>query len=88
VTAVQIGHTAIVTFPGEVFVAIALEIRRRSPFPRTMFFGLTNDYVGYIPTADANASAGYEVVASRVGPGAAAILESSVGQLLHSLADS
>ncbi|HMJ63540.1 MAG TPA: neutral/alkaline non-lysosomal ceramidase N-terminal domain-containing protein [Bryobacteraceae bacterium] len=88
VNVVQIGGTAIVTFPGEVFVAIALEIRRHSPFARTMFFGLANDYIGYVPTADANANAGYEVVASRVGPAAAGILEKQTGQLLHSLANS
>ena len=88
VNVVQIGSTAIVTFPGEVFVAIALEIRRHSPFARTMFFGLANDYIGYVPTADANANAGYEVVASRVGPDAAGILEKQTGQLLHSLANS
>jgi len=88
VSVVQIGGTAIVTFPGEVFVAIALEIRRHSPFARTMFFGLANDYIGYVPTADANADAGYEVVASRVGPAAAGILERQTGQLLQSLANS
>jgi hypothetical protein len=88
VNVVKIGKTAIVTFPGEVFVAIALNIRRASPFPRTMFFGLTNDYIGYVPTADANANAGYEVVASRVGPEAAGILEKRTGELLQSLTNS
>jgi hypothetical protein len=88
VNVLQIGGTAIVTFPGEVFVEIALVIRRRSPFARTMFFGLTNDYIGYVPTADANANAGYEVVASRVAPDAAGILEKQIGELLHSLANS
>jgi neutral ceramidase len=88
VNVVQIGNTAIVTFPGEVFVAIALNIRRESPFARTMFFGLANDYIGYVPTAEANANAGYEVVASRVGPDAAGILEKRTGQLLQSLAGS
>jgi neutral ceramidase len=86
VTVVQIGSTAIVTFPGEVFVTIALNIRRDSPLPRTMFFGLANDYIGYVPTADANVNAGYEVVASRVAPDAAGILEKRIGQLLQSLA--
>ena len=88
VNIVQIGGSAIVTFPGEMFVAIALNIRRASPFPRTMFFGLTNDYIGYVPTADANANAGYEVVASRVGPEAAGILEERTGELLQSLVNS
>jgi hypothetical protein len=47
---------------GEVFVAIALEIRRRSSFPITMFFGLANNYIGYIPRLG-DKGEGYEIVA-------------------------
>lgn len=65
-TAVSIGDTILLSLPGEVFVQIALNIRNGSPFAKTMFLGLTNDYAGYIPTADASAASGYEVVASRV----------------------
>jgi hypothetical protein len=69
-TAIGIGDTVLLSLPGEVFVQIALNIRSASPFAKTMFLGLTNDYAGYIPTADASAASGYEVIASRV-PGAA-----------------
>jgi hypothetical protein len=69
-TAIGIGDTVLLSLPGEVFVQIALNIRSESPFAKTMFLGLTNDYAGYIPTADASAASGYEVVASRV-PGEA-----------------
>lgn len=82
---VRIGDTALLSFPGEVFVSIALDIRARSPFPRTMFLGLANDYIGYIPTADANAGAGYEVVASRLAPEAAGILSAAAGDLLQTV---
>ncbi len=85
--AIRIGDTAMISFPGEVFIEIALEIRRRSPFPTTMFLGLANDYIGYIPTADATASAGYEVVAARVAAEAAAILTDGCVELLHELCD-
>jgi hypothetical protein len=84
-TAIRIGNTAIVSLPGEVFVAIALEIRRRSPFPRTMFLGLANGYIGYLPTADADAEAGYEVVASKVTPASAGMLQDGAIGLLNSL---
>jgi hypothetical protein len=84
-TAIGVGSTAITSFPGEVFVSLSLDIRQRSPFTRTFFAGLANDYVGYIPTADARADSGYEVVAARVAPSAAGVLcDSSVG-LLHQL---
>ncbi|HEY8997635.1 MAG TPA: neutral/alkaline non-lysosomal ceramidase N-terminal domain-containing protein [Edaphobacter sp.] len=69
-TAIGIGNTVLLSLPGEVFVQIALDIRSASPFAKTMFLGLTNDYAGYIPTANASATSGYEVVASRV-PGEA-----------------
>lgn len=85
VTAIRIGNSAVMTFPGEAFVEIALEIRSRSPFPITMFFGLVNDYIGYVPTAHANVSAGYEVVASRVKPEAAAIVTEGCVELLQKL---
>jgi hypothetical protein len=82
-TAIRIGGTAILSLPGEVFVAIGLEIRAR--FPRTLLFGLANDYIGYVPTADANAAAGYEVVASRVTPAAHGALVETAMELLDSL---
>jgi hypothetical protein len=84
-TAIRIGQTAILSLPGEVFVAIALAIRELSPFPKTLFAGLTNDYIGYVPSADANASLGYEVVASRVTSAAAAVLTESAVALLDRL---
>ena len=64
--AVRLGQTAIVTLPGEFFVRIALAIRENSPFLRTLFIGLANDYIGYVPDEQATASCSYEVVASRV----------------------
>lgn len=84
-TAVRIGDTAILSLPGEVFVGISLAIRERSPFRNTFFAGLANDYIGYVPTAEANASLGYEVVASRVTSAAAAILTDAAAELLHQL---
>jgi hypothetical protein len=84
-TALRIGETVVLTFPGEVFVGIALDIRQRSPFVKTMFAGLANDYLGYIPTREANASLGYEVIASRVTPAAADILAESSVELLGRL---
>lgn len=85
ITAVRIGNTALLTFPGEVFVEIALEIRRRSPFDRTFFIGLANDYAGYLPTATADEAAGYEVTASRVSSDAQDALISGSIELLANI---
>jgi hypothetical protein len=84
-TAVRIGDTALLSFPGEVFVGISLEIRQRSPFSKTLFAGLANDYIGYVPTQAANAALGYEVVASRVTPDASGVLIDSALELLERL---
>jgi neutral ceramidase len=84
-TAVRIGDTVILSFPGEVFVGISLEIRQRSPFYKTLFAGLANDYIGYVPTREANAALGYEVIASRVTPEAAGVLIDSALELLERL---
>ena len=50
-----------------------------------MFAGLANDYIGYVPTSEANASLGYEVIASRVTPEAAGVLIDSGVSLLETL---
>jgi neutral ceramidase len=87
VSAVSVGDTAIVSVPGEVFVEIGLAIRDNSPFPRTLIFGLANDYIGYVPTVGQSSEWGYEVVASRVTPEASLVLEEETGTLLDELYD-
>jgi neutral ceramidase len=83
VSVVRLGDTAVVFLPGEIFVEIGLAIRKESPLPRTMFFGLANDYIGYVHTVDATREAGYEVVASRVTPEASLILVTEAAALLE-----
>jgi hypothetical protein len=68
-----------------VFVRIALKIRSDSPFAKTMFLGLTNNYIGYVPDEDAAASQGYEVVASRVPWQAGELLQETAVRLLASI---
>lgn len=47
--------------PLELFNEISNEIRNRSPFPFTFYFGYTNGWLGYLPTASAWEHGGYEV---------------------------
>ena len=65
IQAFRIGDFAIVGLPGEVFVEIGLEIKRRSPFARTMVIELANDWLGYIPTPRAFKEGGYETWLAR-----------------------
>ncbi len=47
--------------PIELFNTIATEVREDSPFQNTFFFGYTNGWLGYLPTASAWPHGGYEV---------------------------
>jgi neutral ceramidase len=44
----------------ELFCEIAIAVRNRSPFSRTFYFGYTNGWLGYLPTAKAFEEGGYE----------------------------
>ncbi|MCZ7573672.1 MAG: hypothetical protein M5U01_34405 [Ardenticatenaceae bacterium] len=85
VQAVRIGDAYLVGIPGEPFVEIGLEIKRRSGLPHVFVVGLANGYVGYIPTEEAYAVGGYEPAAARVAPGADAAIVNTALSLLESL---
>lgn len=46
--------------PLELFSEIGMQIRDRSPFPYTFFYGLNNGYLGYLTTRKAFAEGGFE----------------------------
>ena len=52
---------AIWSLPVELFCEISNEIRNRSPFPYTFYYGYTNGWLGYLPTEKAFQNGGYEV---------------------------
>ena len=54
------GDTVIWAAPLELFSEIALNIRAASPFKNTLYFGLTNGSLLYMPTKAAFAEGGYE----------------------------
>ncbi len=60
VQCLRLGDLGIVGLPGEIFVEIGLEIKRRSPLPYTIVVELANDWHGYIPTKKAMSEGGYE----------------------------
>jgi neutral ceramidase len=63
VNAARIGPLGIATNAGELFVEWGLSVKKRSPFPHTFVSELTNDWVGYEPTAQAFQHEGYETLA-------------------------
>lgn len=69
VQALRVGDLAIASAPGEFFVELGLEIKRRSPFAQTLVIELANDSVGYIPTRRAFEEGAYEPNSSPYAPG-------------------
>lgn len=65
---VTINDTAIWGGPVEMFCELAFAARDASPFARTFFFGYTNGWLGYLPTAKAFAEGGYEPNTSPFSP--------------------
>ncbi len=63
VNAARIGPLGIATNAGELFVEWGLSVKKRSPFPHTIVSELTNEWVGYEPTAQAFQHEGYEALA-------------------------
>jgi hypothetical protein len=70
VQVLRMNETAIWAAPVELFCEIAAEVRSRSPFSTTLYFGYTNGWFGYLPTARAFAEGGYEPQTSPFTPAA------------------
>jgi len=51
---------AIWSAPVELFCEISMDIRARSPYEHTFYFGYANGSLGYLPTRQAFAEGGYE----------------------------
>lgn len=60
IQAVRLGDFALCAIPFEVFVEIGLDLKKRSPFSRTLVVGLANGRHGYLPTLEQHPLGGYE----------------------------
>jgi len=69
---------AIWSAPVELFCEISNEIRDRSPFPYTFYFGYTNGWLGYLLTAEEYKHGGYEPTVSPYTPQSASDLTEAV----------
>jgi neutral/alkaline ceramidase-like enzyme len=74
----RLNNTFIWAAPVELFCEIALAVRKASPFANTFYFGYTNGWFGYLPTAEAFAEGGYEPRTSPFTPQAEADLTNGV----------
>jgi predicted neuraminidase len=60
VQAIRIGPLGIATNGAEYFCEYGLRIKQASPHPFTWVSALSNEYIGYVPTAQAFVGGGYE----------------------------
>lgn len=81
------GPVALEGFPGERFSEIGARVKAGSPFRHTLFSDYTNDYLGYVPIADAYPEGGYEVDTSPFLPDTPDRLVEGSLALLRDLAD-
>jgi hypothetical protein len=82
---IRLGEIALVGVPGEMFAALGLEIRRRSPFRYTYVIGLANDTLGYLGDRDAYERGGYQLWAGLHSLSAPGTGEAMVEQALAML---
>lgn len=85
--AARIGDFALACVPGEYFCALGLDIKRRSLFKHTAVVELCDDYIGYIPTAQAFEEGGYELFNVRSSKVARGEGERMAGRLTAMLRD-
>jgi len=85
VQAMRIGDFVLVTFPGELFVEIGLDIKESSPFENTYIAGYSNGYYHYGPTAEAYQGMAYEDTNCLFAPEWEAIYKSKVAAMLGEL---
>ena len=71
--AVRVADAVFIAVPAEVFVEIGLRLKKTAPH-KTFIVGLANGYIGYLPTPEAYADGGYEVVSAKCRPESANIL--------------
>lgn len=60
---------AIWSAPVELFCEVSNEIRERSPFPYTFYYGYTNGWLGYLMTDEEIPFGGYETTVTPFKPG-------------------
>jgi len=83
----RINDAVIWSAPVEMFCEIAMEVRDHSPFPHTFYFGYTNGWFGYLPTAKAFEEGGYEPRTSPFSPAAEADVKQGVIAFLQGMAN-
>ncbi len=81
----RIGNYILITFPGEAFVEVGLDIKKKSPYEHTYIAAYSNGYIGYAPTADAYKGGGYGATNNILAPEWQEIYEKKVLEIINKL---
>jgi len=81
----RINEVLIWAAPIELFCEIAITVRNQSPFANTFYFGYTNGWLGYLPTAQAFGEGGYETRTTPFTPKAEADITQGVINLVQGM---
>ena len=79
-----VGDVILAAVPGELFVELGLEIKKKSWSKRTMVVTLANGSIGYIPTKKAYEEGGYETK-SLLKPGVGEMIVDRMVELIKEL---
>lgn len=82
--AIQIGQNVFIGVPAEVFVEVGLRLKKQDGL-KTFVAGITNGYIGYLPSRKAYQSGGYEVVSSQCAADVEDYLAASAKRLKEAL---
>ena len=85
---IRIGDVAIVGVPAEYFTVLGVNIKKRSPFSRTLIAELANDWIGYLPDREAHKLGGYQTwmgYHSYAEPGTGERIEDEIVEMLKEL---
>ena len=82
---VRIGDFVLVTFPGEPFARIGLNIKKKSPYKNTFLAGYSNGYIHYAPTSASYNEWGYEVINCILSPEWQTIYEQEILKIITAL---
>lgn len=85
----RVGDQAILAMPFEVLVEIGMDLKKQSPFPRTMIISMANGAFGYLPPPHQHELGGYETWpgTSKVQKDASVILTKHLLEMLGELKD-
>ena len=82
---IRVGEFILVSFPGEPFAEIGLNIKEKSPYQNTFLAGYSNGYIHYAPTADSYKEWGYEIMNCILAPEWQAIYEQEIQKIIGEL---